>query len=1026
MLLENQPSTRQRASETELPTELQAVKSSAIRSTPSSSKSKRFSLTSKLQRGWQNLPLQSKLVIMLLVTTGVPLLVVTQALLRVASDNLLSDLRASLQEKNTLFTEEYVLWTKEESKLDADTITTAVQDAQIDLSNPQEVLQRSAFLQNLLKIKNDVEPESVKSFKIITDAQGRSIAHNAQVLAEDFALKSPLPATGAPPITREYKSVPLASGTALGTIPIVKNAIATGQALDGMELLKEDSLQLLGVTQQANIGIRPQSIQGLPEPKQPASEGTYDIDRGKAGLVSVAVYPIKVKGKLVGTAIVGSLINRNYGLVDKFTSQYNVPVATVFAQDWRITTNVPYIDPTTKSPDNTRALGTRVSREVAEIVLNQGKDFIGEANIVGAGYLTAYRPLYDHQKLINPQAKPVGIAFIGRPLAEVQGRLSDLEKIGYGIGLFSLTLAGVVGVLFASTLVKPVRRLAQFTQQIGDGEIGIRLEDLDRNDEIGILSQELNKMAASIDLNLEDRRQETKRTKLYADIASALTVQIQDLENVFDRAVQGAREVMNADRVVIYRFNLDWSGYLSHESVEDNLPSALAEKATDPCIPQTLIEAYRQGRVVPTDDMQDRDYHPDHRALLARLQIKANLVVPISQQGQLFGLLVAHHCTQTHAWQQDEIDFLKQIAVQIGLSLDRVGLLGQIQESRQQSEVLATDQRQEKETLQRRALELLVEVDPVSKGDLTIRANVTADEIGTIADSYNAMIRSLRQIVTQVQTSAQSVSDTAESSETTIESLSTETSRQVVAITAALQQIQVMAESSQGVSNRAQQATQKVQQSAQAAQAGDAAMNSTVEGIMAIRNTVSTASKKVKRLGEASENISKVVKLIANFAAQTNLLALNAAIEAARAGEEGEGFAVVARKVRDLAQQSAKATVEISELVEEIQSQTNEVIAAMESGTEQVEVGTLLVAEARQKINQINTVSTEINKLVQEIAKAAAIQTQSSTTAAKNMQDVASIANSTSEQSESVASSFAELIQVAQALQVTVAQFKVA
>jgi methyl-accepting chemotaxis protein PixJ len=347
------------------------------------------------------------------------------------------------------------------------------------------------------------------------------------------------------------------------------------------------------------------------------------------------------------------------------------------------------------------------------------------------------------------------------------------------------------------------------------------------------------------------------------------------------------------------------------------------------------------------------------------------------------------------------------------------------QEARMEADASAQEQKEAKEFIQKRALELLIEVDPVSRGDLTVRASVTPDEIGTVADSYNAIIRSLRQIVQKVQGAAASVTDTAQDNASTVQKVAEEATEQALAIANALLQLQVVTQTSEGVSEFAKQAEQQVQLANAAVQDGDAAMNRTVAGISTIRETVSQTSKKVKRLGEASQKISKVVNLISGFAAQTNMLALNAAIEAARAGEEGRGFSVVAEEVRALAQQSAAATTDIEALVEEIQTQTSEVVIAMESGTEQVVAGTQLVEESRQKLAQISAVSTQVNLLIQEIAQAAAKQTQASATVSQTMQGVATIATDTSKQSEDMAGSFGRLLEVAQGLQVSVSQFKV-
>lgn len=815
---------------------------------------------------WNNLGVRWKLSILMLLTSGLPVLIVIQILVQSSEQASLKELRTSVQEKGSFFLSEYVLWTNEESKQEAAAIAKSVEGANIDLSDVNELTAKRSILQPLVQVSSEgINPESIKNFKLITDNNGRSIEGNVLVLNEDFSKFPQLAAKDKEELVpQSYQQKVAPSNSNLANLPIVKSAITTGKPMYGIELVKLADLQSLGLEKQANIGIRPQITQGLSEAKQPAPNDTYDTEQGKSGLVSMAVYPIKVKGRLVGTAVVGALLNRNYGIVDKFSKRYNIPTATIFAQDWRVSTNVPYVDPSTKSPDSTRAIGTRAAREVSDTVLKQGTEYVGETNIIGVDYLTFYAPLYDHRKLLEPNSKPVGIAHVGRPLSEIQDLLANLSNIGYAIGAISIVGAGVIGILIASSFTSPLRRLSGFTQKIGQGEMGERLTDSDRRDEIGTLSQELNKMVEQLEVLITEKQQESER------IASAI------------------REVAQTD---------------------------------------------------------------------AELRIQ--------------------------------------------------------------------EQRQAKEALQQRALELLIEVDPINRGDLTIRAKVTDDEIGTIADSYNSMIANLRQLVEQVQTASISVSQTVTENEQTVKNVSSGADQQVQAITQTLKRIHTLTESIKGIGDSAAQAEAQVDYANQALREGDIVMNSTVEGFSAIRETVVETAEKVKALEEASQKISKVIKLISGFASQTNMLALNASIEAARAGEEGQGFGVVANEVRALAQRSAKATLEIRQLIEEIQSQSKDLGKAVQIGTEQVNNGSRLVEESRQKLTEIAFSSQRVNQIVQKISQSASEQVQTSEDVSQTIQNVALIAANNSTQTESMNEAFAELRKVAQELQINVSQFKV-
>ncbi|NET07568.1 MAG: HAMP domain-containing protein [Symploca sp. SIO2B6] len=362
------------------------------------------------------------------------------------------------------------------------------------------------------------------------------------------------------------------------------------------------------------------------------------------------------------------------------------------------------------------------------------------------------------------------------------------------------------------------------------------------------------------------------------------------------------------------------------------------------------------------------------------------------------------------------------------ISLKEIKIRQEVEQARslqQSTKIIAEEQRQIREMLQKRAVELLKEVDLISKGDLTIKAKVTADEIGTIADAYNVTVSSLRQVVTQVQAAAQQVTTSTMDALVSVESLSVAALQGESEMAAALDRTQVMAESVKDVATKAEQAETFVKQATQKVQLGDTAMNRTVDGMMAIRETVAQTRQKVKRLGESSQKISAVVNLINSFAEQSNLLALNASIEAARAGEGGKGFAVVASQVRSLAQQSATATSEIEELVSEIQAETNEVVVAMETGTEQVVMGTQLVNETRHNLNQITAASNDINRLVKEITRATFVQSVASEAVTQTITNVAEIASKTSQEAEVVSSAFEQLSQVAQTLQANASKFKV-
>ncbi|MBE9064309.1 methyl-accepting chemotaxis protein [cf. Phormidesmis sp. LEGE 11477] len=336
----------------------------------------------------------------------------------------------------------------------------------------------------------------------------------------------------------------------------------------------------------------------------------------------------------------------------------------------------------------------------------------------------------------------------------------------------------------------------------------------------------------------------------------------------------------------------------------------------------------------------------------------------------------------------------------------------------------AQEQEQAKEDLQRQVIRLLDDVEGAARGDLTVKAEVTADVLGAVADSFNLTIENLREIVKQVSVAARQVSQGSTENEQFARSLSADALRQAEELAVTLNSVQVMTDSIQRVAESAREAEEVARSASETALRGGEAVERTVAGILDIRETVADTTRKVKRLAESSQEISKIVALISQIASRTNLLALNASIEAARAGEAGRGFAIVADEVRQLADRAAKASKEIEQIVLQIQGETGGVMTAMEEGTQQVIEGTRLAEQAKQSLDDIIQVSNRIDVLVRSITADTVEQTETSRAVAQVMQSVELTAQETSQESQRVSGSLQNLVGVAKDLLTSVDKFK--
>jgi len=321
-------------------------------------------------------------------------------------------------------------------------------------------------------------------------------------------------------------------------------------------------------------------------------------------------------------------------------------------------------------------------------------------------------------------------------------------------------------------------------------------------------------------------------------------------------------------------------------------------------------------------------------------------------------------------------------------------------------------------------LRLLDEIADLADGDLTASATVTEDFTGAIADSINYAIDQMRSLVSAINETAVQVSSAAQETQATAMHLAEASEHQAQEIAGASAAINEMAVSIDQVSANASESSAVAERSVAIANKGAEVVQATINGMDNIREQIQETSKRIKRLGESSQEIGDIISLITDIADQTNILSLNAAIQASMAGDAGRGFAVVADEVQRLAERSAAATKQIEALVKTIQNDTNEAVISMETTTSEVVRGARLAQDAGVALEEIENVSKNLAELIQNISNAARQQASSAGHISNTMNVIQEITSQTSAGTTATAKSIGNLAEMANKLRESVAGFK--
>ena len=330
----------------------------------------------------------------------------------------------------------------------------------------------------------------------------------------------------------------------------------------------------------------------------------------------------------------------------------------------------------------------------------------------------------------------------------------------------------------------------------------------------------------------------------------------------------------------------------------------------------------------------------------------------------------------------------------------------------------------QRDSLQAQVEKLVSEVSGVGEGDLRVQAEVTADALGVLADSFNYMVEELGSLVVRVKMVAQEVENSTTMTFERMSQLVESADTQIKQIAEAAIEVEHMADSSRQVAERAQTLYGVAREARKTAETGREAVQQTVEGMGRIHEYVQDTSSKVQTLGDRSREINNIVEVIANIAHQTNRLALDAAIQAAMAGENGKGFGAVAADIRRLAERAKDQASSITRIVRSVREDIGAVAVSMRDTERETSAGAKLAEEAGSSLVSIFGVVERQAHEIESINQVAAQQLQSSNAVVQIMQAVTVSTQQSSASTREASQNMERLARLAEQLLASVEAFK--
>ena len=529
--------------------------------------------------------------------------------------------------------------------------------------------------------------------------------------------------------------------------------------------------------------------------------------------------------------------------------------------------------------------------------------------------------------------------------------------------------------------------------------------------EINFLSQ----LAVQVGLSLE-RVSLLEHTQALKQLATHMSGSLNS-QDIYNLAVEDIQKALQVEQVLICKLEQHLQPKIIHRNSLVNTDAQIDNLATDDIqFPDKWVENYLENLPELNIEIQEID-----GLQLAKSTIDGNLVAPILLNNQLFGLLIAHDISRIRVWQQSEIDLLEQLARHIGLALERANVLEHSLQTLGQSEKSLAQQTDTNLELQLHLQQLHSAIAEIAKGNLTVRAQVSDGEIGTIAKFANIIAERLQEIVTQIKLTDRQVNTAIAENSGAISQLAIAALKQSEEITRTLDAVDNMRLSMKDVATNAQQAITITNLAACSTEDDRAAIKSTIDHFLELGTTIVAAVEQIQHMEESIGEISHMVSSLNQIATSTNLVAINTGIEASRVGgTRGEEFTLFASEIATLTAKVATTTTQINHIASNLQQQAIQTGKILELESIKITENSHSLSNNWLSFNRIADAYSQIDRLMQSISMATTSQLETSKEVTNAMKQIAKASKMTSNSSRQFSTSMQKTIEIYQQLQATI------